>query len=308
MKNYYKVMLGKGSAFSEEAKAGGFIGADFDLNIDFTGKLPENWRDFNKTYIPKWLEQHPDKTRIGAGLACGQLWTVIKGIQVGDIVLSPIAKGAGVYMVGDVVGEYEYRPGQNLQHQRKVNWFAEVRRDEMSEALRNSSGGITTVIDLSRYAEELDMLIQHPGIQISTTDSTIDDPTVFALEKHLEDFLVHNWASTELGKNYVVYEQDGEIIGKQYPSDTGPIDILAISKDKKEILVVELKKGRISDVVVGQIQRYMGYIQDELAEKGQRVKGLIIALEDDLRLRRALSVAPNIELMTYEVKFKLNKT
>lgn len=71
--------------------------------------------------------------------------------------------------------------------------------------------------------------------------------------------------------------------------------------------MVELKKGRISDVVVGQIQRYMGYVTDELAEKGQTVRGVIIALEDDLRLRRALSVAPNIDFMTYEVKFRLTK-
>jgi restriction system protein len=66
----------------------------------------------------------------------------------------------------------------------------------------------------------------------------------FALEKHLEEFLVQNWQQTELGKNYDIYQEDGEIIGQQYPSDTGPIDILAISKDKKELLVVELKKGR----------------------------------------------------------------
>ena len=32
------------------------------------------------------------------------------------------------------------------------------------------------------------------------------------------------------------------MVGRQYPNDTGPIDILAISKDKKELLVVELKK------------------------------------------------------------------
>ena len=44
------------------------------------------------------------------------------------------------------------------------------------------------------------------------------------------------------------------------------MDILAISKDQKELLVVELKKGRASDVVVGQVQRYMGYALDELAE------------------------------------------
>tara|TARA_E500000178_G_C16380155_1_gene469826 strand:+ start:278 stop:517 length:240 start_codon:yes stop_codon:yes gene_type:complete len=34
-------------------------------------------------------------------------------------------------------------------------------------------------------------------------------------------------------------------------------------------------------------------------------KGLIIALEDDKNLRDALSVAPNIKFMKYEVSFEL---
>jgi restriction system protein len=90
-------------------------------------------------------------------------------------------------------------------------------------------------------------------------------------------------------------------------TDTGPIDILAISKDRKELLVIELKKGRVSDVVVGQIQRYMGYAKDELCEEGQTVKGLIIGLEDDNKLRRALSVTTGIDFYRYIVDFKLVK-
>jgi restriction system protein len=124
----------------------------------------------------------------------------------------------------------------------------------------------------------------------------------------LEDFLVQNWKQTELGKHYEIFEEEGELVGQQYPSDTGPIDILAISKDKKTILVVELKKGRVSDNVVGQIQRYMGYVKEELAEKDQEVKGVIIGLEDDLRIRRALSVTSNIEFYRYKVNFQLYKS
>jgi restriction system protein len=305
MKNYYRIMLGKGSSFAEEANAGEFIGADFGIDLDLSNKLPDNWRDFNKKMIPVWLDKNPGKTKIGAGLACGQLWTVVKGVLVGDIVLSP--HGNGEYLVGEVLGEYEYHPGSNLPHRRKVNWFTTLNRQQMSLELRNSAGSISTVANITKYANELSLLIEHPGAVISVTDESVEDPSVFALEKHLEDFLVHNWSHTELGKKYDIYEQDGEIIGQQYPSDTGPIDILAISKDKKELLVVELKKGRISDVVVGQIQRYMGYVKDELAEPNQQVSGVIIALEDDIRLQRALSVTQNISFMTYEVKFMLNK-
>jgi len=126
-------------------------------------------------------------------------------------------------------------------------------------------------------------------------------------KKHLEDFLVKNWNQTSLAENYDIYEEDEELVGQQYLTDTGPIDILAISKDKKELLIVELKKGRASDAVVGQIQRYMGYVVEELAEEGQTVRGVIIALEEDLRIKRALKVAQNIDFYRYQVSFKLFK-
>ena len=143
---------------------------------------------------------------------------------------------------------------------------------------------------------------------IISNDATVEDPSEFALEKHLEDFLVRNWKQTELGKEFDIFEEEGELVGQQYPSDTGPIDILAVSKDKKTLLVVELKKGRASDNVVGQIQRYMGYVKEELAESNQEVRGIIIALEDDIRIKRALSVTQNIEFFRYQVSFKLFKS
>lgn len=301
-------MLGRKSAYAEEAHGGNFIGAGWFENTDLTNKLPDNWRDFNKVMIPEYIKLEPEASKVAAGLACGMLWTITKGIQTGDIVLCP--DGGGSYYVGEVAGGYEYHPGQILPHRRSVRWFSNtIARDEMSEPLRRSAGAIGTVSNVSTYAEEIEKLItgERPPTIIAT-DETIEDPSVFALEKHLEDFLVQNWKHTELGKKYDIFEEDGELVGQQYPSDTGPIDILAISKDKKELLVVELKKGRVSDAVIGQIQRYMGYVKEELAEKRQEVKGLIIALEDDLRLNRALSVTRNIDFYTYEVRFKLNKS
>lgn len=133
----------------------------------------------------------------------------------------------------------------------------------------------------------------------------MEDPSVFALEKHLEDFLVQNWAQTEFGRRYDIYAIEGERVGQQFQTDTGPIDILAVSRDGSELLVVELKKGRASDSVVGQIQRYMGFVMDELAESNQVVKGAIIALEDDLRIRRALRATSNIQFYRYQVAFTL---
>lgn len=307
MKKYYRVMLGKRSAFAEQCFAGNFVGVDFGIAEDLTHKLPDEWRAFNKQFIPVFLAGHPDKTKIGAGLACGALWTIAKGIQKGDIVLCP--DGAGAYRVGEVIGDYQYAPNQVLPHRRPVQWLnLSIDRGAMSDALKNSTGSIGTVSDVSGYRNEIEKLIGGGSAPtIVSTDPSVEDPAAFALESHLEDFLVQNWAQTELGKDYDIFEEDGEKVGQQYQTDTGPIDVLAIRKDKKELLVLELKKGRASDVVVGQVLRYMGYALQELAEEGQTVKGVIIALEDDQRLRRALAATPNIAFYRYQINFKLLK-
>ena len=305
MKNYYRLMLGASSVYAEECHAASFIGTDFLIRQDLTGKLPERWQEFNERFRQEWMENNPGKTKVAAGLACGALWTVSKGILEGDIVLCP--NGQGIYLIGEVVGPYYYSEGEILPHRRPVRWMPQtILRDNLSHALRNSLGSIGTVMSATKHSEEIEALLggqPHPAL--IATDEYVEDPTVFGLEKHLEEFLVANWANTELGTSYDIYEVDGEVVGQQYPSDTGPMDILAISKDKNELLVVELKKGRASDVVVGQIQRYMGFAQYELAEVNQTVKGVIIGLESDLRLRRALSVIPNIKFYRYEVNFKL---
>lgn len=307
MKNFYRVMLGQKSIHAAEGFLGNFIGVDFEIHQNLATELPEDWRAFNKKFIPIFLSNHPDKTKIGAGLACGALWVVSKGIRNGDIVLCP--DGSGMYRVGEVVGEYFYAPGEVLPHRRPINWLnSTINRADMSEALRNSTGSIGTVSTISRYGLEIEKLIGNvANPTLISTDETVEDPSAFAMEKHLEDFLVMNWSQTELGKNYNIYEEEGEKVGQQYPTDTGPMDILAIKKDKSELLIVELKKGRASDAVVGQTLRYMGYAAEELAEPNQKVRGVIIALDDDKRIRRALAASPNIEFFRYQISFKLLK-
>lgn len=306
MKRYYRIMLGRGSVHAKECLAGGFIGTDFGINQDLSNQLPDEWRAFNKVFVPVFLASHPGKTKIGAGLACGALWTVSKGIQKGDIVMCP--DGTGRYHVGEVSGDYSYEPGKILFHRRPVVWLkVTIDRAAMSEALRNSTGSVGTSCEITPHQAELEKLMGGVSApSLIATDPSVEDPSSFALEAHLEEFLVKNWPHTELGKDYDIYEEDGEK-AQQYQTDTGPLDILAISKDKKRLLVVELKKGRASDAVVGQTLRYMSYVLDELAEDGQSVLGAIIAHEDDPRIRRALTMTPNIVFYRYKVSFNLVK-
>jgi len=299
-------MLGKKSIFAEQCFSGNFIGADIGINEDLTHNLPGAWREFNKRFIPIFLKKNPDFSKIGAGLACGFLWTIAKGLKKSDVVLCP--DGSGTYHVGEITSDYSYVPDPILPHRRSVQWFTQmIDRTALSDELWNSVRAGGMISDITRHQNEIDKLINSIPTIISN-DPTVEDPVAFAMEKHLEDFLVQNWSQTDLSKEYNIYEEGGEKVGQQYPTDTGPIDILAISKDKKRLLVVELKKGRASDAVVGQILRYMGYVQEELADIGQAVSGVIIALDDDQRLRRALAIVPSVIFYRYQVSFKLVKS
>ena len=75
---------------------------------------------------------------------------------------------------------------------------------------------------------------------LMSDDKAVNDSFNFQMEKHLEEFIIANWNQTFLCKEYDIYK-DAENFGRQFPTDTGPIDILAISKDKKTFLVIELK-------------------------------------------------------------------
>ena len=158
MKKYNRVMLGQQSMYAKTCRAENYIGADFDIHEDLTDSLYENWREFNKKYIPIYMDNMPGKSVTSAGLSCGFLWTIAKGLNIGDVVLCPT--GEGSYYVGTISSDYYYVPDTNLPHRRRVVWIDKtINRADMSEKLRNSSGSIGTCCDISKYQSEIETLI-----------------------------------------------------------------------------------------------------------------------------------------------------
>lgn len=213
MKQYNRIMLGRGSMYAEECRQGGFIGTDFDIYQDLKNHLPENWREFNKEFIPVWLEQFPEKSKTAAGLACGFLWTVCKGLKVGATVLSP--DGSGSYFVGTITSEYYYVEGAHLPHQRKVEWLdKKIRRVDMSDDLRHSIGSIGTCSDATRFAEEIERLLGN-AVPTAATAPTIPP----AAPKHMTERSLHRLFCNYLRANGIygktIYHE------KSSHSDTG---------------------------------------------------------------------------------------
>ncbi len=162
--------------------------------------------------------------------------------------------------------------------------------DDGIQALKEISEGMEPgIADNERASEE-----------IQTMESM-----EFIMEKYLEEFIETNFNKINLGAKLELY-QDEENTGRQYPTSIGNIDLLAVDKEKKEFVVIELKKGKSSDAVIGQILRYMGWVKDNLA-KDYDVRGIIIVKEKDERLRYALKLTPNVSLFLYEVSFNVKK-
>ncbi|HLK14183.1 MAG TPA: endonuclease NucS domain-containing protein [Fimbriimonadaceae bacterium] len=110
------------------------------------------------------------------------------------------------------------------------------------------------------------------------------EQTLF-LEKDLEDFLESRLNLIEAG-----LVREGR--GRQHPTTIGTIDLFARAANG-DLVVIELKKGRASDKVFGQLCRYMGYVSREYHGGGNNVRGYIIGSEIDLKLTYAAWAVPD---------------
>ena len=127
----------------------------------------------------------------------------------------------------------------------------------------------------------------------------------FALEAHLEEFMEANWSSIDFGRPLQIWADGNGGWGRQYATDVGVIDFLCEDKAAAELVVVELKRGKSSDRVVGQTLRYMGWVREHLAD-GRGVSGIIITHEYDDKVRYAVAELPRVEAWTYHVSFTLD--
>lgn len=132
---------------------------------------------------------------------------------------------------------------------------------------------------------------------------TFNAATQFAYERDLQNYLIKNLASLEPGLRLYV-DEDG-MSGVEFDTGGRRIDILALDVEDR-FVVVELKVSNAYDRVVGQIARYMAWVQANL-ETERPVRGMIVAkaINDDLKL--ACSLLKDVELIEYEMTFNVRR-
>lgn len=122
----------------------------------------------------------------------------------------------------------------------------------------------------------------------------------FAFERDLRNYLSKNLNVVEAGLSLY---KDEEFEGIEFPVGGRFIDILAVSK-AGDFVVIELKVSRGHEKTIGQLLRYMGWVQKNLAA-GKGVRGVIVASEITEDLKLATSQIRNVRLLEYELSFKL---
>jgi restriction system protein len=249
---------------------------------------------------------YPDKPPQTQGLYRNMIWAFYHEIEPGDFVIARRGRKT-LAAVGRVRETAFYAPGTSPVHGHpnflKVSW----QEQPCGKVFPGVVFPMYTLAELSE--EQYHTLLEGSGPEIDSTEvaEATEDPNAFVLEKYLEEFIVSNFGTIFKGK-LDIYEDGEGNDGQQYTTDVGPIDILAVETKSKSFVVIELKKGRPSDKVVGQILRYMGWVKKNLCATGQTVKGLIICRESDPKLSYSLEMTNNIDVRYYSVSFKLRES
>ncbi len=138
--------------------------------------------------------------------------------------------------------------------------------------------------------------------EVKSSKPDLDD----LLENHLEKFIVRKF--DVLFPHWKIYEKStinnavtsgSKPLGVRYRTDAGEIDILCVD-EKENFVVIELKRKRASDKVISQVNRYMAWVQKNMANPNQKVRGIIIAKSYSNRLLYSLSRYNDIDAWQYD--------
>jgi restriction system protein len=290
---------------------------EFDLN---NGVISIGWHSLgdvvkiSKSRLRELYEQqNPSSPSATVTRTVNMIWNFYNEIEMGDIIIA--RRGTKTLAAVGVVQKKAYfdeakgkvlsRKSPDFKHCSwlDVKWQDAPRNKEYDD---QTVFGIQTIYEIDET--EYEALVEKVTPVEMEIYENIPDRQQFYLEEHLEQYIVDNFPAILGPQLELLKDEEANIIGRQYrlSNNIGRIDILAYEPESDSYVVVELKKGRESDKVVGQILRYMGWIGDELCTDGQQVRGIIILGEPDDKLTYAVKATQNIEIKYYQVELKLS--
>lgn len=138
--------------------------------------------------------------------------------------------------------------------------------------------------------------ISRPSIPMLSKDhptqkplSTIQNQRPTLAERNLEDFAVLRLEEIEPGL---------KLMERQLATAAGRLDLLC-QDNRGWYVVLELKRHQGTDQVVGQILRYMGWVQENYST--DKVRGIIIVGKKDKVMSYAIKAAPNVQVKEFRL-------
>lgn len=134
--------------------------------------------------------------------------------------------------------------------------------------------------------------LPHPDSRSRTSKNSLFPPTNQRrplAERNLEEFVIQQLEEIEPGL---------KLIKSQLSTPAGRLDILC-QDISGWYVVVELKRGQGTDQVVGQILRYMGWVQENYST--DKVRGIIIVGKKDNIMSYAIKATPNVQAKEFRL-------
>lgn len=231
---------------------------DLEHNLAIIGweELPDLSRVQSHEELQKILEEYYPLSKAKTLFNyAGQLWTFIRKIQPGDLVVLPL-KSRPFIAIGRVAGPYAYRKDltSSSLHVRPVKWLKEVPRSIFSQAILYSFGAFMTVCRIQKnQAEEFVQELLEKGIPSSVPKSEEEleeagrlDPEVLAIDQ-IREFIAQKFKGHGLAKLVAtILETQGYHLTISPPGSDGGADIVAgmgpMGFDSPRI-VVQVKSG-----------------------------------------------------------------
>ncbi len=136
---------------------------------------------------------------------------------------------------------------------------------------------------------------ENPGISRQRVD---EYRRIQILERVLEDILEQNIQELEPGLT---------LVGRQFPTAVGPIDLLARDSNDSYV-VIELKRGRSSDRVIGQIARYLGWVTERMVQGNEaRARAIVVGREYDAKFAAAITQINRVRPYTYDIRVRFEQ-
>lgn len=194
--------------------------------------------------------------------------------------------------------EWKNRPLFKYNNRGGYKLLSDEEKDLFEKALQLDK----PVIEKKFYTiDELEKSLSERETELSPSEAEGEEETEerirasISLEKDLHKFIVSKLDSLEEGLR--LYEE-----GSEFATDAGRIDVLAIDKEEN-LVVIEIKTGKARDSAIGQILRYIGFVESEIADQDQNVRAILIADEFDENLKYSVKKLSEVELKEYRVSF-----